>query len=59
VPTRSRGSPAVRRRRAALGWRVADHEVTPGGLTILVLESTGAPAFASYDGVASVAPTNR
>jgi dihydrofolate reductase len=39
----------------ALGWRVAESSTTPGGLTILVLEATGAAAFATYDGVESVA----
>jgi dihydrofolate reductase len=38
----------------ALGMRVTDHTVTPGGLTILVLEATGPAAFATYDGVTSV-----
>jgi dihydrofolate reductase len=38
----------------ALGMRVTDHTVTPGGLTILVLEATGPAAFATYDGVGSV-----
>ena len=38
----------------ALGMRVTDHDVTPGGLTILVLETTGPAAFATYDGVSSV-----
>lgn len=38
----------------ALGMRVADHTVTPGGLTILVLEATGPAAFATYEGVTSV-----
>jgi dihydrofolate reductase len=37
-----------------LGMRVAEHSVTPGGLTILVLEATGPAAFATYEGVASV-----
>ena len=38
----------------ALGMRVTDHTTTPGGLTILVLEATGAAAFATYEGVTSV-----
>jgi dihydrofolate reductase len=38
----------------ALGLRVTDHAVTPGGLTILVLEATGPAAFATYEGVTSV-----
>jgi dihydrofolate reductase len=38
----------------ALGMRVADHTVTPGGLTILELEATGPAAFATYEGADSV-----
>jgi dihydrofolate reductase len=38
----------------ALGLRVTDHTVTPGGLTILVLEATGPAAFSTYEGVTSV-----
>lgn len=38
----------------ALGMRVIDHTVTPGGLTILVLEAAGPAAFATYEGVTSV-----
>jgi dihydrofolate reductase len=38
----------------ALGLRVTEHTLTPGGLTILVLESTGPAAFATYEGVSSV-----
>ena len=38
----------------ALGMRVAEHAITPGGLTILVLEATGPAAFATYEGVDSV-----
>jgi dihydrofolate reductase len=38
----------------ALGMRVAEHSITPGGLTILVLEAIGPAAFATYEGVASV-----
>lgn len=38
----------------ALGMPVADHTVTPGGLTILVLEAAGPATFATYEGVTSV-----
>lgn len=38
----------------ALGLRVTDCRTTPGGLTILVFESVGAAATATYDGVGSV-----
>jgi dihydrofolate reductase len=38
----------------ALGFRVVDHAVTRGGLTILELEATGAAAVATYEGVSSV-----
>ena len=38
----------------ALGMRVADTTTTPGGLTILILESAGPAAFATYEGVTSV-----
>jgi len=38
----------------AIGMRLVSHTTTPGGLTILVLEHTGAPRFASYEGVSSV-----
>ena len=38
----------------ALGLRVVDHTITPGGLTILVLEAAGEAAFATYEGVSSV-----
>lgn len=38
----------------ALGMRVVEHSVTPGGLTILVLEATGPAAFAVYEGVGSI-----
>jgi dihydrofolate reductase len=37
----------------ALGMRVTEHAITPGGLTILVLEAVGTAAFATYEGVAS------
>jgi dihydrofolate reductase len=40
---------------ATLGLRVAENVTTPGGLTILVLETTGPAAFARYEGVSSVA----
>ena len=39
----------------ALGMRVTENTTTPGGLTILVLEATGPAAFATYEGVASMA----
>ncbi len=38
----------------ALGMRVTEQTTTPGGLAILVLETTGPAAFASYEGVGSV-----
>jgi dihydrofolate reductase len=38
----------------ALGMRVIENTITPAGLTVLVLESTGAAAFATYEGVGSV-----
>jgi dihydrofolate reductase len=38
----------------ALGLRVTDHAVTPGGLTILVLEATGPATFGAYAGHSSV-----
>jgi dihydrofolate reductase len=38
----------------ALGMRITGHEVTPAGLTILVLEAAGPAAFAAYEGVGSV-----
>jgi dihydrofolate reductase len=38
----------------ALGLRVADQQVTPGGLTILVYEATGPAAFATYEGATAV-----
>ena len=40
----------------ALGMRVTQNSTTPGGLTILVLETTGAAEFATYDGAGSVNP---
>ena len=38
----------------ALGLRVTEHTTTAGGLTVLVLESTGPASFAAYEGVGSV-----
>lgn len=38
----------------AVGMRVTDSSTTPGGLTILLLETTSAAAFATYDGARSV-----
>ena len=38
----------------AVGMRVTHTSTTPGGLTILVLETTSAAEFATYDGVSSV-----
>ena len=38
----------------ARGMRVTENTSTPGGLTILVLETTGPAAFATYEGVSSV-----
>jgi dihydrofolate reductase len=38
----------------ALGMRVAESTITPGGLTILVFVTTGPAAFATYEGVSSV-----
>ena len=40
----------------AVGMRVTHNSTTPGGLTILVLETTGTAEFATYDGVGSVNP---
>jgi dihydrofolate reductase len=37
-----------------LGMRVTHSRTTPGGLTILVLETTGAAELATYEGVGSV-----
>ena len=39
--------------------RVTHDSTTPGGLTILVFETTGAAEFATYDGVRSVKPSAR
>lgn len=38
----------------ALGMRVTENTTTPGGITILVLNSTGAAVLAAYEGVNSV-----
>ncbi|HSK24808.1 MAG TPA: dihydrofolate reductase family protein [Egicoccus sp.] len=38
----------------ALGMRVTGSTTTPGGLTVLVLESVGSARTAAYDGVGSV-----
>jgi dihydrofolate reductase len=38
-----------------IGMRVAGQSTTPGGLAILVLETTGAVVLATYEGVRSVA----
>jgi dihydrofolate reductase len=38
----------------ALGMRVIEHMTTPGGLTVLVFETTGPAAFATYEGIGSV-----
>ncbi len=38
----------------ALGLRVTHNTTTPGGLTILVLATTSAAEFATYDGISSV-----
>ena len=40
-----------------VGMRVTHTSTTPGGLTILVLETTGAAEFATYEGVGSVSTT--
>ena len=39
----------------AVGLRVTGNTTTPGGLTILVLETSSRPEFATYEGVGSVA----
>ena len=41
----------------AVGMRVTHNSTTPGGLTILVLETMAAAEFATYDGVGSLNPT--
>jgi dihydrofolate reductase len=41
----------------AVGMRVTHNSTTPGGLTILVLETTGTAEFATYDGVRAVNPS--
>jgi dihydrofolate reductase len=38
----------------ATGMRVTHNSTTPGGLTILVLQTTSRPEFATYDGVSSL-----
>ena len=40
----------------AVGMRVTDNRTTPGGLTILVLETTDTTEFATYAGATSVNP---
>ena len=40
-----------------VGMRVTHNSTTPGGLTILVLETTSTAEFATYDGVSSVNPS--
>ena len=42
----------------AVGMRVTHNSTTPGGLTILVLETTSTAEFATYDGVRSVNPSS-
>jgi dihydrofolate reductase len=39
------------------GMRVTDHLTTPGGLAILILETTDDPIYATYDGVRSLETT--
>jgi dihydrofolate reductase len=41
----------------AVGMRVTHNSTTPGGLTILVLETTSNAEFATYGGVSSVDPS--
>ncbi len=41
----------------AVGMRVTHNSTTPGGLTILVLETTSTAEFATYGGVRSVNPS--
>ena len=41
----------------AVGMRVTHNSTTPGGLTILVLETTSTAEYATYDGVRSVNPS--
>jgi dihydrofolate reductase len=43
----------------AIGMRIASHTTTPRGLAILVLETTDAPRFATYDGVSSLEQSPR
>ena len=40
----------------AVGMRITSHTTTPGGLAILVLDTVGAPQFATYQGVGSLEP---
>jgi dihydrofolate reductase len=42
-----------------VGMHVTQNSTTPGGLTILVVETTSSAAFATYDGVRSVTPSAR
>jgi dihydrofolate reductase len=41
----------------AIGMHVTHNSTTPGGLTILVLDTTSTAEFATYDGVRSVNPS--
>ena len=41
----------------AIGMRVSSNSTTPGGLVVLVLETTSTAEFATYDGVRSVNPS--
>lgn len=43
----------------AVGAQVVSHTTTPGGLSILVLETTGAAEVATYEGVSSLDPESR
>ena len=43
----------------AVGARVVSHTTTPGGLSILVLETTGEAEVATYEGVSSLDPESR
>jgi dihydrofolate reductase len=38
----------------ATGMRVTTNKTTPGGLTILILQATGTPLFATYEGVSAI-----
>jgi dihydrofolate reductase len=42
-----------------VGVHVTQNSTTPGGLTILVVETTSSAEFATYDGVRSVTPSAR